>query len=375
MEKLRKCEEEIKEKDKAIEEKEKVIFQYDKEAAEISLHNLILLGLPELCKNSVNTTLKPSTNNNENFEFVLSNFQFFKEIDKSCFTEKKSKIISRIWFLEKKRDNNWRYAECNIQEFVKIVLQDVIEIAGLQKEIDLILEGNVANAFIPDVFVFKSNGHPIGVCEVKAPCRKGNDLDNPMQHIQIFNYMAQLMYMQGLRKVFGIVSTYNEWKIVWLENANNIASSDSIDYKDLKLVVENNISMNKIYGTETIDRTNPMLAKYLVNAIYKMKCCEVTPPKSFLVEDNAVVRKYPYLNDISYEWKTLGEIVLTYRETKKFYLLQDYKGGLDGRVWLGTSAKGNLAIIKFCKNGNNIKKECENWHKFGYTIKRVKIRS
>ena len=65
------------------------------------------------------------------------------------------------------------------------------------------------------------------------------------------------------------------------------------------------------------------------------------------------------------------------RNTKVFYLLRDYHGGSDGRVWLACSQKGNLSVIKFFKreqdNGVNVndtalaQKELKYWERCGFS--------
>ncbi len=47
-------------------------------------------------------------------------------------------------------------------------------------------------------------------------------------HGQIYDYMLRLRHFFGQQLVFGIVTTYNEWRVYWLPDCNDAAGKDVI---------------------------------------------------------------------------------------------------------------------------------------------------
>jgi hypothetical protein len=48
------------------------------------------------------------------------------------------------------------------------------------------------------------------------------------------------------------------------------------------------------------------------------------------------------------------------KNTKKFYLLEDYHGGADGRVWLACNGSGRLLVLKLSKD-RSYEQEAQRW--------------
>jgi hypothetical protein len=70
-----------------------------------------------------------------------------------------------------------------------------------------------------------AGGVPIGVVQVKKP---GNDiLLNPLVVGQLFDYMLRLQSYFGLEHVFGLVSTYEKWRVCWLPLSESAATATS----------------------------------------------------------------------------------------------------------------------------------------------------
>ncbi len=70
----------------------------------------------------------------------------------------------------------------------------------------------------------------MGVVEVKRPGK--GIMDSEQVHGQIYDHMMRLRSFHGLRHVFGIVSTYNQWRVYWLNDCNEIAQSPSYHIAD-----------------------------------------------------------------------------------------------------------------------------------------------
>jgi hypothetical protein len=102
-----------------------------------------------------------------------------------------------------------------------------------------------------------------------------------------------------------------------------------------------------------------------------------------------VSRPYIVVTEASWVWKSLKfpkKLRLRSREmpqtnTKQFCLLKDFRGGVDGRVWLACSTSGRACVIKFASNEDHVsddqqlqRLECERnlWHEI-HNEKRVRV--
>ena len=69
----------------------------------------------------------------------------------------------------------------------------------------------------------KLNGLPILVIEVKRP--HTDALANEYVNGQLCDYMCVLRQRYGVNEVFGIITTYDEWKVCWFKDTNEFAAS------------------------------------------------------------------------------------------------------------------------------------------------------
>lgn len=111
----------------------------------------------------------------------------------------------------------------DVQQLVKAVLQDAITAAGLGHMLKCYNELSIFK-LRPDIWVVMNDrGVPVGVCEVKKPGR--SIINSSFVHGQIYDYMLRLRSFHGLRYVFGIVSTYEQWRLYWLDDCAAAASA------------------------------------------------------------------------------------------------------------------------------------------------------
>ena len=65
-----------------------------------------------------------------------------------------------------------------------------------------------------------------GVIEVKLP---GKDIMNSKTlHGQTYDYMTRLHSFHGLVNVFGLATTYEQWRVYWLPECSDAAASTNI---------------------------------------------------------------------------------------------------------------------------------------------------
>lgn len=121
-------------------------------------------------------------------------------------------------------------SESDIQGFVKNVLQAAIRTLGLTGTIKCFNELSIFD-LRPDIWLICSDGVPIGVVEVKKP-DKSDILRNEYVQGQLFDYMLRLKSFFGLEHVFGILSTYEEWRICWMPQSQKAAVATKIVGKE-----------------------------------------------------------------------------------------------------------------------------------------------
>lgn len=130
------------------------------------------------------------------------------------------------WTLHRSTEFNWG-SEADIQTFVQAVIADAIEAAGLRGVLTAARELSMFR-LRPDIWVVVTkNGVPIGIVEVKKPGAK--ILESSSVFGQTYDYLLRLKSFHGLKFVFGIVATYNEWRIFWLPESDAIAAAVTVD--------------------------------------------------------------------------------------------------------------------------------------------------
>ncbi len=104
--------------------------------------------------------------------------------------------------------------------YVSLVLSDAFLMLGIR---DLsVLQEVTLHSLRPDLIIVFDGTHPIGVVEIKTP--HPGVLDNSYVHGQIYDYMAHIQQYIGVQHMFGIVTTYMQWRVFWLPTTDNIAS-------------------------------------------------------------------------------------------------------------------------------------------------------
>lgn len=123
-----------------------------------------------------------------------------------------------------------------VVHYVRLVLDDIIVALQLQN-IVLMQEEVTIHSLRPDLLVLIYQSHPIGVVEVKAPS-SSTVLDNKKVHGQMYDYLNRLKMYFGVDKVFGIITTYEQWRVFWLSDSCGAASSGILEKKENKLALD-----------------------------------------------------------------------------------------------------------------------------------------
>ena len=272
-------------------------------------------------------------------------------------------------------------SESDIHGCVRGALTDVIKHSGLHSDVSLLNEVSIFHPakkqqYRADIWVVRNkSGFPIGVCEVKKPNapKAASALAHPVLHGQIFDYMVNLRNFFGLKRVFGIISTYEEWRICWLADTDEAArETNAAAYVQRAREVESQdvAGDRKVHATPILRHDNPELVLLLVHLMHKMHLSPYdASPK--LVKPG---QRYPLFTEGAWDWTPLEpdfrlSYCMPHANTKHFYLLQQYHGGADGLVWLAASAQGNLVVLKFGLVGDSrqevkqsLEAEAQQWN-------------
>ena len=276
---------------------------------------------------------------------------------------------SSSWITYESSRNIWS-TESDIQGLVKMALTDVIATTKMNDKIRLFNELSTFS-IRPDICLILANGKPIGVCEVKKPNVKSDSsaLDKPKLAGHILDYMIMLQNFHGIRYVFGLITTYSEWRICWLPHTD-VCAAASERIQNHPPIISHGVEERIVHCSPKYKCTDQSLIPMLCSVIHKMYNSPFDPPTK-LVDPK---RTYIELSESSFQWANLpkeivsGEVKLSYKlphgNSNRFYLLLDYHGGADGRVWLACSTSGCLVVIKFgsVHNGQErLEAESNHW--------------
>lgn len=290
-------------------------------------------------------------------------------------------VPSRIW-IEFGEKREFLYAnEDNVKSFVKDVIVECVNALGLSRDISVLTEVEILGER-PDVWLIYSGKMPIGVIEVKKP---GDIFNNEFVLGQSFDYLNILSTFYGIEHPFCILSTYVQWRLVWLPSKktdayvlNNLAVDiapnwteatmhDFLSYMDIPIHesidrvhlsdagIPTAVLPRFVNVSQIINYTDSILAKWLCSIIRKTYCCPRNHV-SLVSGENIYIK----LTENTMLWEKLPSNILPGSflfsmpptNTKNYFLIKDLHGGLHGRVWLGVSPSGHLVVFKFPKKNN-----------------------
>ena len=285
--------------------------------------------------------------------------------------------------------------ESDVQFKVRLVFGDICASTDLKGHLEFHNELSVFGT-APDMWVMSVRGRPVGVVEVKKPGR--GILDKPEVAGQMYDYLKRLRSFYGLKHVFGIATTYVEWRLFWLPDAATDAAAAACSpatltdegprpqeawwQRDLGVPRWRGCDSSAIPAESTASptplcdravRAGPVVGyadhsaviEMVASAFFKMLQSPSEPP--CLISRQ---RHYIQLTEESWQWVKLDaefELkpgVMPANSTHNLLLLADLRGGIEGRLWLAATVHGALCVIKFAKDGKAdvLERERTMWH-------------
>ena len=239
---------------------------------------LLEKGLSPLGEYFLRRSFFPSPSNTAEtgrFEVIQSSFN---ELDDIQLGEAKSNLWDTALSSNDGTLGIWT-SEQDVKIRCLMVLKEVVMIAGLSKELAIVLEAYIAafSRFRADIAgIRKALGQLITVFKVKQPSKNGNDLESDEIINQIGDYLHDLRFTWGVQFVVGLITTYKEWRIVWLSDCNDFAKETTSEgFGACQL---GTLEQTQLYATETFLYNNSRLVKLLVSVITKAFRSKITPP-------------------------------------------------------------------------------------------------
>ena len=308
-------------------------------------------------------------------------------------------VIRMKYYQEGTADGLSWTSEASVQSLVSLVITDAIRAAQLHRVLKVDTEITISNMqmlenFVPnmrgDIWVVSKQGYPIGVVEVKKKHRKYslNDEQNWRSlYEQIHVYMQCLRDYFGVLPVFGIVTTYEEWRVCWLEDP--ILPVIPLDVNPAADAPQGAGEIERFFARvpSTEEETSPKPtpsevapqaaaqshareSTLYVSEVYPFDHASLpmmlTTTMKLMASSRACIdllrstvdRTFLVISDKDNSWKSgakidslepMLECIISKppRSNCQFYLVADMRGGLHGSVWLARTCSGTLHVLKF----------------------------
>ncbi|KYQ92301.1 hypothetical protein DLAC_06263 [Tieghemostelium lacteum] len=346
-----------------------------------SAQDIFHLGLPKLNTMSLSKSLPSINTSHKPATIFVNEFPIIENLKMI------TNLPSLIWTTYKVTGNSLRWAsENDIAQLVVAVIRDIIQSLELESRIHCQSEVTV-NGLRSDMWVLICDDIPIGVVEVKKPSNVGPteanvEMDNQHVHGQIYDYMLLLSNMHGQKNVFGIVSTYAQWRCYWLFNTFTVMT-DSVSKPNITLLdipipsVRGTLQTKKdlmfeqmlprtFFGTKVYNYNDLTLPPLLANVIHHMystgfEHIDLKKKTHFInvSEDSMIWVNFRSPIEFNFNFAPFSYIT-------KVFLIQDLGGGEHGKVWLSCDQKGNVFVLKFFKQnhiGHDNSKDADNERK------------
>jgi hypothetical protein len=323
-------------------------------------------------------------------------------------------------------DKSYFSSEADVSSVVLQLLKSVIlGLTKIRPDVSITLQQEKSiSGNKSDYWIFLLNGHLVGCVEVKKPSQgksqawKVDPLNNPQVLGQLYDYMGVIRSFYGTTPVWGIVTTFNEWRFCKLLDAVVAETFESPRRKNggdiliagspgpsfctpAKLIEDSekkhsspprvslsssvsgyDISVDESEETQEVEPEEDR--KMWASEVYSCKdhegliaslggvFLEMAQAKTSIMQlssDSICHRTLLFFTkgDVGLGWASpkisLRWGVFLGTGTKRVFAIDDLGHGRDGRVWLVCNIGGALGVLKFVAGEKEAKKESEWWKK------------
>lgn len=297
--------------------------------------------------------------------------------------------------------------ETGVNDFVKMVIVDVIEALDIRSKVKIRAEVEVMKNR-PDFMLILVNGYPIGTIEGKQPGDKA--MCHPNILGEVYDQLTHLRSIFRIDTPFSILTCYEQWRVCWLNDEKSIKVAqmdrlpettafdtpvksakrpkteiadamedmtlkDNVDSpplpptpsRDMSIqrmqrVDEEGADLNFVFNddgerefcaTEPISWNEPLLPSILASLTKKMCLAKQMAAPAVLRlanETTSAWKKAPPLSDLDFG------LCISHR-VKNFFFWEDLGRGADGRAFLVSGGtKGAVGVLKFFQGGHALEK-------------------
>jgi hypothetical protein len=169
-----------------------------------------------------------------------------------------------------------------IQHYVRLVIHGMMcasQLLDRAKSFGTAFRKHFMECLTADAWLLELDNAPICVVELR---KSFNDLENPHVIGGLYDRLVKLRSQQSRRDIFGILTCYDGWRIVWLPDSNYIAQSDTETCAEILEDEEDDTSMSvesevkrELYGTEILYHSDNTLPRILVSLLRKLSTVHV----------------------------------------------------------------------------------------------------
>jgi hypothetical protein len=289
---------------------------------------------------------------------------------------------SRIWAKAVRRGHlGYWIGEAAIKRWVEVALDDIILDAELYDQIYIGEEHtfSITRAVgkhqdtVDITTIFNASFSVVGVCEVELP---GFEMDSAAR---IVDYMLDLRNSYSVRYVFGLLTTYEEWRIFWFSDTNQAAQETQRKrYDDLCLqgsATDYSLSDKvDLYASRVYHHTDTALVEVLASLFHKSSMSPMAFPVAFIDKS----RMYVTVSSQSVRYQPLPKAFTAFTfdmpsaQYSTFHILKYCHRGADGRVALCCNEVGQLGVLKFpIDDVIDLNAEAHLWNRLWHTQVRV----
>ena len=299
----------------------------------------ILDGLPSLKKESAFTRTHSTNTHGIATSKAL---EFYPQIS---FTELQPPTQSLLWF-HAGRQPFHAANEVELVVYVKLMVSEIIEAIPALRDIKITIRQELkeADGCRPDVLVLLANENPFFIIAVKklGIFEVGREAALGKIHGQMYDYLLSLHRNHGLANPYGMICTYEQTQICWLEDAEK--------QKDEK-TRELNVS-GKIYDISNLEYKSTIVA--IAGALTKGFSSKQKPPSERILSGYFSVfrpefrdwEKLPVRNAAGESLQFRPKLPSADKAAMGLFLLQFFHGGAEGKTYLVCSSDREQCVIK-----------------------------
>jgi hypothetical protein len=382
-EQIAKNKEEIAKRDEEIAKRHEEIAKY----SVYSLEQFWVRGLSglELISNNGQKSFSAYTSTHADVHsFEVQQFSIFENIETHDLSWPSTFLFELHGQNDKKRI--FYFGEREIEYRVRQIIQNVLQCLGIMKQVWIHYQAtlvSVAETDKSDIFVVETQESeiPIAVIAVKQP---GYDkLVNAKVLGEVFDYMSNLRNSFGQCEVFGIVTTLDQWRVVWFPDTDEFAASEDMNppkCEDLRSQFPVQSTLHRVlHGSDVYNWDSPHTLPLIGTAMLKSMRSRYRAVSLLSSQ-----RAYIILRELNWDWGTISEaalsehteLVLTLPQQAPSHLtvLRQFYGGADGQVCLALTEDFNLVVVKIFYEDELCVKEFEVWrHVYGVDVLCTKL--